>query len=194
MRNRRTTAVAAVVGVLAVAGIATAVVVNQNPTDDTASSPIVAEFEGRDAREVIDELEATPAAERRTDIFASVRADELLITDLATGVETSLPKPAGLFYYSFAPYVDQTHPCTFHSLTTCLGEMGNTDVHVLVVTDDGDTLVDETRTTSDAGWVGLWLPAEITGTITVTYGDLSVTSPIATGDDDKTCDSTLQLT
>lgn len=191
MRNRRTVT-AAIAGLLAVAGIATVVVI-QNQDEVAIASGVLAEFEGRDAREVIDELEAVPAAERRPDLFASVRANELLLTDLATGQEKSLPTPEGYFYYSFAPYVEQTHPCTFHSLTTCPGEMGNKDVHVLVVTDGGETIIDEVRTASDAGWVGLWLPEDIEATITVTYGELSATSRIATGDDDKTCDSTLQL-
>lgn len=189
-RPSRTTAAL----VLAVATVVPLAGCSGTPEAGAAGSAVVDEFVGRDAREVIDELEAVPAVDRRADLFASVRASELLITDTASGTEISLPIPEGLFYYSFAPYVEQTHPCAFHSLTTCPGELSNTDVQVLVTTDDGETIVDEIMTTSDAGWVGLWLPADIEATITVTHGDLAATSRIATGADDKTCDSTLQLT
>ena len=75
---------------------------------------------GLDAREVIDALDATPVAEREADLRASIRPDELLISD-ANGAEAALPMPEDAFYVSVAPYLDTTHECYFHSLTTCAG-------------------------------------------------------------------------
>jgi len=149
---------------------------------------------GLDAREVIDSLDALPVAERPTTLMASVRPNELLLYDDQQR-ETSLAMPADEFYVSLAPYVDQTHECYFHSLTTCRGELQNTDVHV-VVTDNvsGETLVDEIRATFDNGFVGLWLPRDIDATITIEYDGLSATSGLSTrSDDDATCVTTMQL-
>lgn len=71
------------------------------------------------------------------------------------------------FYVSIAPYVGQTHECFFHSLTTCLGELRNEEVHVTVTTaDDGAAIVDETVRTHDNGFAGLWLPRGIDATLT----------------------------
>ena len=85
-------------------------------------------LEGLDAREVIDTLEALPVDERPKDLVASVRPDVLLLSDDSS--EVTLPMPDDAFYVSVAPYVAQTHACTFHSLTTCQGEMRNTAMRV----------------------------------------------------------------
>ena len=58
---------------------------------------------------------------------------------------------------------------------------------------DGEVLVDETLTTYDNGFGGFWLPRDIEGTINVEFDGKSVTAPIATGPEDPTCVTTLQL-
>lgn len=147
---------------------------------------------GLDARSVIERLDATPVADRSTELMASIRPDSLIVSD-ASGTETSLAMPAEEFYVSVAPYVDQTHECFFHSLTTCRGELANEHIDVHVVDDAGTVLVDETMTTFDNGFVGLWLPRDITGTITLELDGRTVTGTISTGSDDPTCVTTLQL-
>ncbi|MDE0573922.1 CueP family metal-binding protein [Demequina sp. B12] len=141
--------------------------------------------------ELIDTLDQTALADRTEDFMASVRYDELLV--LTDGSEESMPLTGDEFYVSFAPYVNQTHDCYYHSLTTCTGELGNADIHVTVTSDAGEVLVDEDMTTFDNGFVGLWLPRDIEATLEVTYGDLSLTQDIATGEEDPTCLTTTQL-
>ena len=103
--------------------------------------------------------------------------------------------PADEFYVSFAPYVSRTHDCHFHSLTTCVGELQNAEVSVKI-TDDatGEVLVDDSLTTFDNGFVGLWLPRGIDATVTVEHDGKTASSPITTqGDDAATCVTTLHL-
>ncbi|MDP9822944.1 hypothetical protein J2S59_002753 [Nocardioides massiliensis] len=70
--------------------------------------------------------------------------------------------PEDRFYLAVAPYVDQTHECFYHSLTTCLGELDSADVRVKIVDEANDeVLVDEVRTTFDNGFLGFWLPRDI---------------------------------
>ncbi len=151
-------------------------------------------LEGADARTIIDALDALPLAERPETLFASVRPDELLVTD-GDADEESLPMPDDAFYVSFAPYDEQTHDCYFHSLTTCTGEIQNEDVHV-TVTDEatGEVLIDEVRTTFDNGFVGLWLPRGIDATLTVEYDGRSASTTVSTtNEDDATCITTMRL-
>lgn len=163
---------------------------------DSAGSSIADEhgLAGLDAREVIERLDATPLAQRSTDLIASVQPDELVLT---SGDRTqSLPMPAEEFYLSVAPYVSRTHECYFHSLTTCLGELRNEQVHV-TVTDraTGESVVDDTLTTFDNGFVGLWLPRGMTGDITVEHDGRRATSPVSTENaDDLTCLTSLRVT
>lgn len=141
--------------------------------------------------DVVDALEALPPAARPTDYTVSVRPAALVVTD-ADG-ERELPLPDDVFYLSVAPYVDATHECFFHSLTTCLGELADEEVSVTVVADDGEVLLDETRRTAANGFLGLWLPRDVRGTLTVASEGRSASTAFGTGEDDPTCLTTLQL-
>ena len=177
---------------LAVTGCTTA----PDVAPDEVSPDVVAVMEshglaGLDAREIIERLDTTPVSERPDDLIASVRPAEIVIT-AASGVETSVPMPEDAFYVSIAPFVEHTHDCFFHSLTTCRGELADAELQV-TVTDGDAVLFDERVRTYDNGFVGLWLPRDIEGEITVTGEGGSVTAPLSTGADAPTCVTTLQL-
>ncbi|QCY48268.1 hypothetical protein GcLGCM259_2561 [Glutamicibacter creatinolyticus] len=151
-------------------------------------------LDGLNTTQIIDRLDALPVSERSQSLIASVRPAGLVLMD--DQQEVTLPMPEDKFYLSFAPYQQQTHDCHFHSLTTCLGEMQNSDVKV-TVTDNktGQKLVDESMQTFDNGFVGLWLPRGMEGTLTVEAQGKSGTTNISTvSDEDATCLTTLQLT
>lgn len=150
-------------------------------------------LDGMDTVELIDHLDRLGGTERPDDLFASVRPDQLVLA--ADDVETSVPIPEDRFYLSIAPYVDRTHECFNHSLTTCTGELASTPVQVRIVDNSTDeVLVDETVTTYANGFVGFWLPSDIEADLEVSYDGKTARSDIGTGDDDPTCLTTLQLT
>ena len=143
-----------------------------------------------DPRDIVATLDRTND-DRDSGVMGSVRYDSVVFT--TEDGETTVPIEDE-FYLALAPYVDQTHDCYYHNLATCQGELVGEDLDVTITTDEGEVLVDETVTTYDNGFVGFWLPRDITGTIEVTHDGRSVTAPIATGPDDPTCVTTLQLT
>ncbi|RPF28911.1 CueP family metal-binding protein [Georgenia muralis] len=145
-----------------------------------------------DAAAIVDELDRVALTERSTELMASVRVDQLVLTDADQEVAVDLPDDR--FYLSVAPYVDQTHECFYHSLTTCKGELGGEEVQVSIVDDaTGDVLVDETVTTFDNGFTGFWLPRDIEATLTVSYDGKTAETAIGTGAEDPTCLTTVQL-
>lgn len=147
---------------------------------------------GKDAVEIVDRLDRLGGSDRPADLMASVRPDELVIS--GGGEELALDVPEDRFYLSVAPYVNQTHECFYHSLTTCTGELASTEVQVEIVdATNGRVLVDETRTTFANGFVGFWLPRGIEGTLRVTYDGKTGETPISTRDDAPTCLTTLRL-
>lgn len=168
----------------------------------TASAGISAEAEallaaydldGLGTVEVVDRLDRLRRADRPADLMASVRPDEVVVS--AGGDEVSLPVPADLFYLSVAPYVDQTHECFHHSLTTCTGELSATEVEVRIVDETrGDVLVEETRTTFANGFTGFWLPRGVAGTLEISYDGKRGETDFATDLESPTCLTTLQLT
>ncbi|MDN5820762.1 MAG: CueP family metal-binding protein, partial [Brachybacterium sp.] len=149
-------------------------------------------LEGRESRTIIDLLEALPLAERPTDLFASVLPDRVDLSD-AAGREASLPLPEGEAYVSVAPFVQTTHECFFHSLTTCVGELQEQSLEVHLSTPDGEVLLDEPLTTAPNGFLGLWLPRDEQFTLTLTRDGASASTPLATGSEAPTCLTTMQL-
>ena len=148
-------------------------------------------LDGMDTREVIDHLDRLGGDERPTDLMASIRTDQVVLSDGTR--ETTLPMPADELYVSMAPYVDQTHDCFFHSLTTCQGELVDADVDILVRDDQGEVVLEETTTTYANGFVGVWLPRDLTGTVVLTVDGRSVEAPLSTTADSATCLTGLQL-
>jgi hypothetical protein len=169
------------------------------PSADTTSDQpsILAEYglTGLDGPAIIDRLESTPVDTRPSDLRASVRPGELLISTVGSDAVATVELPDGQFYLSVAPFLDQTHDCYYHSLTTCRGELRGEEVHLTVTRrDTGGVLVDQVMQTYDNGFVGVWLPAGIEATISVEHDGYSASAPIATGPSDPTCITTLQLT
>ena len=146
-----------------------------------------------DAVEIIDHLDRQKVTERPTDLIASVRADELLLSSDDQEVVVDLPD--NQTYVSIAPYLTSTHDCFYHSLTTCQGELDNEDIQV-TITDEatGEVLVDEATTTFDNGFIGFWLPNDVTGLIEVSYQGRTGTTEFSTTDDGATCVTDLRLT
>ena len=191
---RRRTAIALLAAsALALAGCST----DNDPAREAAAPPASLEtygLAGLDAPQIIDKLDTMPVADRPDDLIASVHPTELTLTSGDENLAT-LPTQEDQFYLSVAPYENRTHSCHFHSLTTCLGEMAGEQVHVTVTnTTTGQTLIDEPRTTYDNGFLGLWLPRDINATLTIDHDGETATSPIATGNQDLTCLTTMNLT
>ncbi|EHR59189.1 CueP family metal-binding protein [Saccharomonospora cyanea] len=165
------------------------------PTVTTDKAAFLAEhgLEGMDGAQIIDHLDQVPLAQRSTDLMASVRADHLLLADAER--EFTIPLPEDRFYLAVAPYVDHTHECYYHSLTTCRGELAGEELRIRIVDDaTGETLVEEQVTTFDNGFVGFWLPQGVNGTIEAGYQGRTGRSAFSTTDEGATCLTTLQLT
>jgi hypothetical protein len=121
----------------------------------------------------------------------SVYDDELIV--LIDDDRIALPMPDDLFYLSVAPYRTLTHDCTFHSATGCRGELKQEEFTVTFVTSDGTTVLDETFNTGNNGFIDLWLPRDIQGTLTITQGDETVSKTISTTAGSPTCETTMRL-
>lgn len=166
-------------------------------SSETGDSEFLAEhnLDGLDAAQIIEQLDTLPVADRPIDLIASVRPDVLVLTD-SQGRESQVAMPEDEVYISVAPFRAQTHDCYFHSLTTCLGELANTEVQV-TLTDEatGDVLINDLRQTFDNGFVGFWVPRGLEATLTIRHDSQTGTATISTANaDDPTCITTLRLT
>lgn len=167
------------------------------PSSDTpqsTTSTLLTEqgLTGMTTTQIIDHLDQMSVNDRPTDLFASVRPEALILTD--DEQEMSLAMPADVSYVSIAPFIQQTHDCFFHSLTTCRGELSSQPIEVRILDRaTGDVLIDEATTTFDNGFVGYWLPRGVEGSIEVTHDGRTGTTAFSTMNDAPTCITTLQL-
>ena len=149
-------------------------------------------LEDRNVDDVVDTLDQMPVNERPEDLITSVRIDQL---ELSTNEgSAAMDMPEDKTYVSFAPYVDSTHPCTFHSLTTCQGEMRNAPIHIKI-TESGSNrvLADERVKTFDNGFYGVWLPRDLEGKIEVTHEGKTGSADFSTKANGATCVTDLKL-
>ena len=148
----------------------------------------IKEMETQDIKELVAEYSGNKAK----DESASITSKKLIVID-EEGKELAYELPKDEFFVSIAPYVNQTHPCTNHSLTGCQGEMANKEIDVTIEDSKGNVLVDETMKTPANGFIDLWLPRDETYNIKMEHEGKMVESKFSTSDNDGTCITTMQL-
>ena len=109
------------------------------------------------------------------------------------GENISIRLPDDVMMVSIAPYINKTHTCATHYMSSCDGELKNTNIKVVAVTADGKTLINKTMKTAPTGFLDLWLPRNQAIDITVSAKGKSATGRLFTYRDSKTCDTTLKL-
>lgn len=134
-------------------------------------------------QEIVEKLDSTgsdPAG-----LKASITSEVLILMDNSAEVRLDLPKDK--FYLAFAPYLAQTHPCAIHSLSSCQGELVNQEIFAVVTDRNGNEIIESNFTTMENGFVGLWLPRNIDGTLAVSFNGLVAQALIATFAGSDTC-------
>lgn len=140
-------------------------------------------FSGLDIKTIVHQLDST--TQEPSELASSIDGEKLTLKDGKSTVALDLPEDS--FYLSFAPYENSTHPCGFHSLSSCRGELVNVEVHVKITEDNGVVILEDDLQTMDNGFIGVWLPRDINANIQVTYNGKLASAPISTFADSETC-------
>lgn len=138
---------------------------------------------GLSVEQIVQKLDSTTSDP--TGLKASITSEYLVLMSNSEEVKLALPKDK--FYLSFAPYVSQIHPCGTHSPTSCQGELVNQKIHAVITDREGKEIVNSDLTTMENGFVGVWLPRNMDGTVTVSYNGLVAQAPISTYQGSDTC-------
>jgi hypothetical protein len=64
------------------------------------------------------------------------------------GETISIPLPDDVMMVSIAPYINKTHTCATHYISSCDAELKNTNIKILAVTAGGKTLINKTLKTA----------------------------------------------
>lgn len=144
---------------------------------------------GKTTEQMVEAIDGSPQT-RPLPYSAGITSTELKLSDSTQQFSYPL---GDKFYLSFAPYLTQTHPCFNHSLSGCRGELANTPFDVKITDKSGKVLMQKSLTSHANGFVGVWLPRDIEGTIEVRYQGKTASAPIATHESSQTCLTTLPL-
>lgn len=125
-------------------------------------------------------------------VTASITSTQLITKD-SKGNEEVYELPKEEFFVSIAPYINETHPCTNHSLTGCQGEMVDKEFDVTIKDSEGNVIVDEKMKTQANGFIDLWVPRDKKYEITIEHEGKKVDSTFSTFEQDGTCITTFQL-
>ncbi|MFC3418698.1 CueP family metal-binding protein [Salinicoccus hispanicus] len=147
--------------------------------NDSASNEI-------NVKEFVSQLSASNIVES-----ASINDKNIVVRN--GGEEEVHDLPEDEFFVSIAPYLTYTHPCEFHNLTGCQGEVANEKVDVKITDEQGKVHIDETVTTLENGFMDLWLPRDKKYTVEISYQDKHTEYAFSTFDGDSTCLTDLQL-
>ncbi|KFB98066.1 putative periplasmic/exported protein [Trabulsiella guamensis ATCC 49490] len=146
-------------------------------------------FAGKSVEQIIETIDQAPQ-NRPLPYSASVTSTALKLSD---GGQTFTLPLGEKFYLSAAPYETQTHPCFNHSLSGCQGEMPNAIFDVKVTDNKGNTVIQKKMKSYQNGFIGLWLPRNMEGSLEVSYNGKKAVHPVTTQDDSQTCLTDLQL-
>lgn len=94
---------------------------------------------------------------------------------------------------AIAPYVEQTHPCKTHYMSSCRGELAGVPVKVVARASDGRILFGGTVKTLPNGFFELWLPRNLEVSLTLEAQGKRAQGSIATFSNSDTCVTTLRL-
>lgn len=109
------------------------------------------------------------------------------------GAQVTIPLPEDAVFVSLAPYVNHTHPCTIHYMSSCQGELVEVAFAVRAVLADGTLLFDETLRTGANGFLDLWLPRDQVVLLSFVAGGYAAEAIVTTHADSPTCITTVRL-
>jgi len=158
---------------------------NGKNTEDNNS---LKDNESKDIKELVHDYGAG-SIENQT---ASITSKQLIVTD-SNEDELAYGLPEDEFFVSIAPFINETHPCTIHSLTGCQGELVDKDFDIYIEDMEGNIILNETMNSGTNGFIDLWLPREKNYSVKITHDGKQVESEISTFKNDGTCITTMQL-
>src|SRR5690625_1726459 len=113
-------------------------------SNDRAENSVTEEGSTEDIKELVQAYSVGDIE----DESASITSTALIVTDSEENEEI-YPLPQDEFFVSIAPYIDETHPCTNHSLTGCQGELVEKEFDIFIEDTEGNVVIEDTIKTEE---------------------------------------------
>ncbi len=145
-------------------------------------------LEGMTIYEVIHELEVNN--NDFTGLTAVIKTNQLLLSDERGDFVIIMPENE--FYISIAPYINNTHPCIYHNMLTCQGDLTNQNLNVIITLNE-EQIINGEFTTYDNGFIGFWIPKNEEVEITIEYQHLFGVMHFVSNESASTCVTNMRL-
>ena len=106
-------------------------------------------------------------------------------------IKKDLPKDS--MYIAIAPYINSTHTCSTHYISSCDGEMKNEFVKVIIKENNNNIIFNSLVKTMKNGFFELWLPRNNDFSLHIDYNSMVGEETLLTNENSKTCVTTIQL-
>jgi hypothetical protein len=163
---------------------------NQISTNSSKNKQLRDELKGVDGKKAMEI--ANEWRLKKIDIVTFVTPDTVNFK-FKDGETISIPVPDDVMIVSIAPYVNKTHKCATHYMSSCDAELKNEDMKITAFAAGGKILINKTMKTGPTGFLDLWLPRNQEIDIAVSAKGKKATGKIYTYRNSKTCDTTLKL-
>ncbi len=118
---------------------------------------------------------------------------EVLTVEFTDGRKIEKSLPSDEMYVAIAPYISETHTCATHYISTCKAELTDKSFDIMIKDSNNEIIQQGEIKSLDNGFFELWLPRNKTLDISVSFENKTATAVIKTGNDDKTCITTMLL-
>lgn len=172
---------------VAAAGV-TFLLVQGREDNRAVSGRVPVEVGGREAVDLVEQLL------ENGELLQSWVDDQHVYALFTDGEQVAYPLYDEEMYVAIAPFIDVTHPCAVHYLSSCRGELAHIDVEVRVLDENDRVLHDGRVTTGANGFFELWLPRDGVFTLSMMAEGKRVSGLLSTQPGSATCVTDMQLT
>jgi hypothetical protein len=116
-----------------------------------------------------------------------------LIIKFPDGREVKKSLPADSMYVAIAPYINETHSCSTHYLSSCQAELTGKTFKLTIKDDKEIVLFDGNVLSLKNGFFELWLPRNKTLKLHIEYNLTNCDGTITTNNNSNTCITTMKL-
>lgn len=161
--------------------------VSMNSSDNKQLRDELKGVDGKKAMEIANKWRM-----KKIDIVTFVTPDTVNFK-FKDGETISIPVPNDMMIVSIAPYINKTHECATHYMSSCDAELKNEDMKITAANAGGKIFINKIMKTGPTGFLDLWLPRNQEITIVVSAKGKKATGKIYTYRNSKTCETTLKL-
>lgn len=107
--------------------------------------------------------------------------------------EVLIALPIDEMFIAVAPYIEDTHTCSTHYLSSCQGELINKNFALTIVNDQERVVFEGNKSSLRNGFFELWLERDKRFSIKLGYQNKSTEFFIETFEDSNTCVTTVKI-